>query len=54
MLQDLINREVEIITPETIYKGTLMAVEEEGLHLQSESHWLVIPLERIVDVRAVD
>jgi hypothetical protein len=54
MLQDLIHREVEIITPETTYRGTLMGVEDEELHLQSESQWLVIPLERVIDVRAVD
>ena len=48
---DLINTVVEVGTVEAIYEGRLVEVNEEELYLESESGWVVVPLERVAYVR---
>jgi hypothetical protein len=54
MMHELIRKEVEVITPEIIYRGILMEVTETEISLQSVNGWISIPMERVLDVRAVD
>jgi hypothetical protein len=48
---DLIGKIVEVGTVETLYVGTLIEINENEVHLETESGWLVIPNERIAFVR---
>ena len=48
---DLIGKIVEVGTVETLYVGTLIETNENEVHLETESGWLVIPNERIAFVR---
>ena len=50
-MTDLIGKRVEVGTVETIYFGTLVEINENELHLEAESGWLVIPIGRIAYVR---
>lgn len=49
---DLIGTIVEVGTGEALYVGKLVEVNEFELHLESESGWVVVPIERIAFVRA--
>ena len=51
-MNDLIGKEVEVITAETVYTGKLVEVNEDEVYLESEAGWLVIPVDRIADIRA--
>jgi hypothetical protein len=42
---------VEVGTVEAIYAGRLAEVNEQEIHIESESGWVVIPLDRIAYVR---
>jgi hypothetical protein len=53
-MQHLIGKEVEVVTTEIIYRGTLIEIGETDIHLQSESGWIVVPLEKVLDIREVD
>jgi len=48
---DLIGKIVEVVTVETLYAGKLIEINENEVHLETESGWLVIPNERIAFVR---
>jgi hypothetical protein len=48
---DLIGKIVEIGTPETLYSGKLVEINDNEVYLEAESGWLVIPIERIAFVR---
>ncbi len=48
---DLIGKLVEVATVEAMYTGKLVEVNEYELHLQSESGWVVVPVDRIAFVR---
>jgi hypothetical protein len=48
---DLIGTIVEVGTGEALYVGKLVEVNEFELHLESESGWVVVPIERIAFVR---
>ena len=48
---DLIGKIVEVGTVETLYVGKLIEINENEVHLETESGWLVIPNERIAFVR---
>ncbi len=52
-MQELTGKEVEVTTFDTVYRGILIEVGEVDVHLQSESGWIVIPVEKIVDIKAV-
>jgi len=53
-MQELVGREVEVSTMETIYTGTLVEIGETEIYLQSQLGWISIPIEKIADVKAVD
>jgi hypothetical protein len=53
MMQELTGKEVEVTTLETVYRGILVEIGEVDVHLQSETGWIVIPVEKIVDIKAV-
>ena len=50
MTQELIGREVEVKTFETIYRGVLVELGESEIHLQSETGWLVIPVDKVIEI----
>jgi hypothetical protein len=51
-MNDLIGTIVEVGTAETIYEGKLVEVNELEIHLESESGWIVIPIDKVAFVRA--
>jgi len=53
-MHDLIGRKVEVTTGEIIYRGVLIEIADEELHLQSEYGWISVPIEKVADVRAVE
>lgn len=50
-MTDLIGKMVEVGTGETIYRGKLVEINEEELYLESDSGWLVVPVEKVAFVR---
>jgi hypothetical protein len=50
-MTDLIGTIVEVGTGEALYVGKLVEVNEYEIHLESESGWVVVPIERIAFVR---
>ena len=50
-MTDLIGMVVEVGTGEAIYEGKLVEINEYEVHLESESGWVVIPMDRIAFVR---
>jgi len=53
-MEDLIGRIVVVITAETTYMGRLVEINEEEVYLESESGWIVVPVERIASIREPD
>ena len=53
-MQELTGREVEVTTYETVYTGILVEIGEIDVHLQSESGWIIVPVDKIVDIKAVE
>lgn len=49
----LVGREVEVIADGISYRGRLVEMGEEDLHLETESGWLTIPIERVARVEPV-
>ncbi len=52
-MQELIGKEVEVNTVEIMYRGVLIEVGENEIQLQSQNGWITIPIEKVVDVKAV-
>ncbi|GAB4539844.1 MAG: hypothetical protein Fur0020_08830 [Thermodesulfovibrionia bacterium] len=52
-MHELIRKEVEVITPEITYRGILVEVTAEEIHLQTPNAWVTIPMERVLDVKEV-
>lgn len=50
-MHELIGKEVEVKTTETLYMGVLINIEENDVYLQSETGWIVVPLEKVVDIK---
>jgi hypothetical protein len=48
---DLVGTVVEVGTGEAVYVGKLVEINEYEVHLESESGWVVIPMDRIAFVR---
>lgn len=48
---DLIGKIVEVGTAETLYYGKLIEINENEVHLQTDSGWIVVPLDRVAFVR---
>ena len=53
-MHQLINKEVEVITSEVLYRGILIEVGESEIQLQSENGWISVPMEKVLDVRLKD
>jgi ribosome maturation factor RimP len=53
-MQELVGHEVEVQTLETMYRGTLVEIGEENIHIQTERGWITIPHEKIAHIKAVD
>jgi len=54
MMHELMGKEVEVITPEVVYRGTLIEITETEIHLQSSLAYITIPMERVISLKAVD
>lgn len=53
MMHKLIGKAVEVSTAETLYTGVLVEIGEDEVHLQSETGCIVVPLEKVVDIKAL-
>lgn len=53
-MQDLTGKTVEVITVDTVYSGILVEIGTKDVHLQSETGWIVIPVEQIIDIKKLD
>ncbi len=54
MIQELIGKEVEVNTVEIMYRGILIEVGESEIQLQSESGCIIVPVEKVIDIKAAD
>lgn len=48
---DLVGKIVEVETGEMAYTGRLIEIGEDEVYLESESGWIVIPIEKIAFIR---
>ena len=48
---ELIGKIVEVGTVETLYYGKLIEINDNEVHLQTDTGWLVVPLDRVAFVR---
>lgn len=53
-MHELLGKEVEVITMETVYSGVLVEVGEKEIYLQSRLGWIPVPVEKITGVREVE
>lgn len=53
-MQHLIHKNVEVITSETTYRGILIEVGISEIQLQGETGWIVVPLEKVLEVREAE
>jgi len=51
LLNDLIGKFVIVETQETTYAGKLIEIGEEEVHLETEMGWIVIPVDRVADIK---
>ncbi|MDH4027320.1 MAG: hypothetical protein OEU95_00620 [Nitrospirota bacterium] len=54
MMQELVGKEVEVVTPDIVYRGVLVEIGETEIHLQAETGWITIPADRVVEIRAAE
>jgi len=54
MTQELIGRVVEVVTPQTVYRGVLVEIGEAEIYIRSESGWLAVPVESVTAVREAE
>lgn len=52
-MQELIGKEVEVNTMEITYRGRLVEIGEEEIHLESDQGWITIQVDRVVDIKEV-
>jgi hypothetical protein len=50
-MTEQIGKIVEVGTGETLYVGKLIEINDDEIHLETESGWLVIPIEKVAFVR---
>lgn len=53
-MQELVGKEVEVNAVDVVYRGVLIEVGEKEIHLKSETGWITIPVDRVVDIRAAE
>ncbi|MDH5202605.1 MAG: hypothetical protein OEZ31_07875 [Nitrospirota bacterium] len=51
---DLIGKIVEVQTADMMYVGKLIEIGEVDVHLESESGWVIVPVERIMSIKKKD
>jgi len=54
VIYELIGKEVEVNTVDIIYRGVLVELGEAEIFLSSENGWITIPMDSVVDVKAVE
>jgi len=50
-MHNLVGKTVAVETFEITYTGVLIEVGEQDVHLQTDSGWIVIPVERITNIQ---
>jgi hypothetical protein len=50
-MTNLVGKIVDVETPGMTYTGKLIEIGEDEVHLESESGWIVIPVEKIMSIR---
>jgi hypothetical protein len=50
-MMELIGKTVEVGTVETVYIGKLIEVNDEDVYIESESGWIVVPVDRVAYIR---
>lgn len=50
-MQDLVEKDVEVLALETTYKGKLIEIGETEVYLLAESGWIAIPVEKIISIK---
>ncbi len=50
-MRELIEKYVEVGANDIIYSGKLVEIGETEVHLESESGWIVIPVDQIAFIR---
>ncbi len=53
-LAELIGKIVEVGTAEMLYFGKLVEVNEEEVYLETDSGWIVVPVEKVAYIREKD
>jgi hypothetical protein len=51
---ELLGKQVEVIANGISYTGRFVEISEEEVHLESESGWVVIPVERVAVIREAE
>jgi hypothetical protein len=49
-MQNLLGKTVVVETYETTYTGTLVELGEKEVYLQSDTGWIVIPMDRVTSM----
>ncbi len=53
-LIELTGKIVEVGTTETSYIGKLIEVNENEVHIESETGWIVVPMDRVAFIREAE
>ena len=48
---ELVGKIVEVLTVETTYIGKLIEIGETEVYIETESGWIVVPVERVISVK---
>ncbi|MBI5740506.1 MAG: hypothetical protein HZA16_07270 [Nitrospirae bacterium] len=51
-MNELIGKQVEVVTTDTVYSGVLIEIGETEIYLKAEGGWIMVPVDKVVDVRA--
>ena len=52
-MNEMTGKMVEVGTVEAVYTGKLIEVNEDELHLETETGWIVVPIDRVAYVREI-
>jgi len=50
-MQDLVGKTVVVETFEVTYTGRLVELGEQEVYLQSDTGWIVIPIDRVTNIQ---
>ena len=53
-MQNLVGKTVVVDTFETTYTGTLVEIGDQEVYLQSDTGWIVIPIDRVTNIKEKD